>query len=99
MCSKCWAVSLPPAVVFVTAYDQFALRAFEAGALDYLLKPFDDARFTRALERAKQQLAGHRNPAPHPDRLRHQGNRAGLVCADDVISTGSRPLTITPVCM
>ena len=60
---------LPPAVVFITAYDQFALRAFEAGALDYLLKPFDDARFARALERAKQQLASHRNPAPHPDRL------------------------------
>ena len=40
---------VPPAVVFVTAYDQYALRAFEAGALDYLLKPFDTARFERAL--------------------------------------------------
>jgi len=48
---------VPPAVVFVTAYDQYALRAFEAGALDYLLKPFDDARFRRALERAKATLA------------------------------------------
>jgi two-component system, LytTR family, response regulator len=48
--------SLPRAVVFVTAYDQYALRAFEAGALDYLLKPFDDARFDRALSRAKQQI-------------------------------------------
>ena len=36
---------LPAAVVFVTAYDQYALRAFEAGALDYLLKPFDNQRF------------------------------------------------------
>ena len=35
---------LPAAIVFVTAYDQYALRAFEAGALDYLLKPFDNAR-------------------------------------------------------
>jgi two-component system LytT family response regulator len=33
-------------IIFVTAYDQYALRAFEAGALDYLLKPFDDARFS-----------------------------------------------------
>src|SRR5215475_11322164 len=36
---------LPPTIIFVTAYDEYALRAFEAGALDYLLKPFDDARF------------------------------------------------------
>ena len=47
---------LPPAVVFVTAYDQYALRAFEAGALDYLLKPFDNARFDLALYRAKQRI-------------------------------------------
>jgi two-component system LytT family response regulator len=42
-----------PAVVFVTAYDAFAIKAFEVQALDYLLKPFDDARFMRTLERAK----------------------------------------------
>ncbi|MGB7846713.1 MAG: response regulator [Candidatus Acidiferrum sp.] len=48
---------MPAALVFVTAYDQYALRAFEAGALDYLLKPFDDARFMRALERAKERIA------------------------------------------
>src|ERR1700704_3585534 len=48
---------LPSAVVFVTAYDQYALRAFEAGALDYLLKPFDNARFERALVRAKERIA------------------------------------------
>jgi two-component system LytT family response regulator len=51
-----------PAIIFVTAYDQYALRAFEAGALDYLLKPFDDARFERALARAKERIA-HANPA------------------------------------
>jgi two-component system, LytTR family, response regulator len=48
---------LPETVIFVTAYDTYALRAFEAGALDYLLKPFDDARFHRALARAKEKLA------------------------------------------
>jgi two-component system, LytTR family, response regulator len=48
---------LPPALIFVTAYDQYALRAFEAGALDYLLKPFDNARFERALSRAKERIA------------------------------------------
>lgn len=47
---------LPAAIVFVTAYDQYALRAFEAGALDYLLKPFDNDRFERALARAKERI-------------------------------------------
>jgi two-component system LytT family response regulator len=45
-----------PAVIFITAYDQFALRAFEVHALDYLLKPFDDERFTAALARTKRAL-------------------------------------------
>lgn len=46
----------PFAIVFVTAHHQFALRAFEVGALDYLLKPFDDQRFARVLERVKKRL-------------------------------------------
>lgn len=46
----------PFAIVFVTAHHQFALRAFEVGALDYLLKPFDDQRFARVLERVKERL-------------------------------------------
>lgn len=45
-----------PAVVFVTAYDEYALRAFDVHALDYLLKPFDDDRFEAALKRAKAEL-------------------------------------------
>ena len=47
-----------PTLIFVTAYDEYALRAFEAGALDYLLKPFNDARFGRVLDRAKDRLVG-----------------------------------------
>ena len=61
---------LPPTIIFVTAYDEYALRAFEAGALDYLLKPFDDARFGRALNRAKEKLAHYLPPQPRaPERL------------------------------
>lgn len=45
-----------PAVIFVTAYDQYALRAFDANAIDYLLKPFDRERFDRALSRARRQV-------------------------------------------
>jgi two-component system LytT family response regulator len=45
-----------PAIVFVTAHDGHALRAFEINALDFLLKPFDQARFEKALERARGQV-------------------------------------------
>ena len=55
---------LPPAIIFVTAYEEYALRAFEAGALDYLLKPFDDARFARALSRAKEKIARYAQEQP-----------------------------------
>lgn len=44
------------AIIFVTAHHQFALRAFEVAAPDYLLKPFDDQRFERVLERVKKRL-------------------------------------------
>lgn len=57
-----------PVIVFITAYDQYALRAFDAGALDYLLKPFDNARFHRALARAKEKLCAAR-PASLTDRI------------------------------
>lgn len=46
-----------PAVVFVTAHEEFALRAFEMHAIDYLLKPFDTARLHKAVERARRQIA------------------------------------------
>jgi two-component system, LytTR family, response regulator len=45
-----------PMIIFVTAHDQYAIRAFDSAALDYLLKPFDDRRFAAALERAKRRL-------------------------------------------
>jgi two-component system LytT family response regulator len=48
----------PPAVVFVTAYDAYAIRAFEVHAVDYLLKPFDEERFAVALARARERLEG-----------------------------------------
>ena len=52
-----------PAVVFVTAYDEYAMRAFDAHAVDYLLKPFSASRFERALERARARL-GERRTLP-----------------------------------
>lgn len=47
-----------PLIVFVTAYDQYAMRAFEVHALDYLLKPFDDQKFERTMQRVKAQIRG-----------------------------------------
>jgi two-component system LytT family response regulator len=74
-----------PLVIFVTAYDQHALRAFQVRALDYLLKPFDRERFSEALDRARKQIEREetgdlgrrllalvkdlRRDQPRPDRL------------------------------
>ena len=52
-----------PLVVFVTAYDQYAVRAFEVHAVDYLLKPFDRERFARAVDHARAQLRREREGA------------------------------------
>lgn len=49
-----------PVTVFTTAYDQFAVRAFDAHAIDYVLKPYDEVRFKRALDRARAQVAARR---------------------------------------
>ena len=48
-----------PATIFVTAYDHFAVKAFELAALDYLVKPFDDERFEQAFRRAREMIELH----------------------------------------
>ncbi|MDP2226769.1 MAG: LytTR family DNA-binding domain-containing protein [Moraxellaceae bacterium] len=55
----------PPCIVFVTAFDHHALRAFEVNAIDYLTKPIDAARFNQAMERARQAVASR----GHADRV------------------------------
>jgi DNA-binding LytR/AlgR family response regulator len=62
-----------PLVIFVTAHDEHALKAFDAQAVDYLLKPIDDGRFASTLERARllrgtRRLPGFRASGPQPAR-------------------------------
>ncbi|MFO8098370.1 MAG: LytTR family DNA-binding domain-containing protein [Salinibacter sp.] len=52
-----------PVTVFVTAYDQYAIKAFDLSAIDYLLKPFDDARFEQALDRARERVINQETDA------------------------------------
>ena len=57
-----------PVTIFATAFDEYALRAFDAAALDYLLKPFDDERFEQALDRARRAISS-RNQASLRDQF------------------------------
>ena len=75
-----------PTIVFVTAYDAYAVRAFEAEALDYLLKPFDDARFYRTLARAKERVRERRAQLAHP-RAR-LGSRVGHFLSGSIDGAG-----------
>jgi two-component system LytT family response regulator len=83
-----------PAVVFVTAYDHYALRAFEVHAIDYLLKPFSEERVGQAIERAKERL-GHPHDQPPPtlpsgDKLRAEVKRDSGPVERVLIRDGSR---------
>jgi two-component system LytT family response regulator len=55
-----------PPVIFVTAYDHFAVQAFDAHALDYVLKPFDEERFRTAVERARETILRHNGGSLDP---------------------------------
>jgi two-component system LytT family response regulator len=77
-----------PLVVFVTAYDQYALAAFDANAIDYLLKPYDQVRLSRALQRLRERLrsAPPAPPTPLPVRQLLVPERAGtrVVRVEDI---------------
>ena len=82
-----------PAVIFVTAYDQYALRAFEAHAVDYLLKPFGADRLKVALERTKERLGGG---LPPPAELAAAARPPAQYLERIVVKDGSR-VHIIPV--
>ena len=81
-----------PVIVFVTAYDQYAIRAFEAKAVDYLLKPVDDARFEATLDRVRAQIAAS-NAANQRDRLVEiiaELTGSGKLALDELLAHGSK---------
>jgi two-component system LytT family response regulator len=87
-------IGTDPAVVFVTAFDEHALRAFEVHAVDYLMKPFRVERFQAALDRAKQRIGG---TAPfRPEELIASTRTEGQFAERIVVRDGSR-VHIIPV--
>jgi two-component system LytT family response regulator len=83
----------PPAVIFVTAYDQYAMRAFDAHAVDYLLKPFHLDRFQKALERARARIGAPRLTA---SELTAAARPPGQMLERMVVKDGSK-VHIIPV--
>lgn len=81
------------AIVFVTAYDEYALRAFDIHAVDYLLKPFNAERFEKALERVHQRLGGK---LPSPAELSSSARPPAQFLERIVVRDGTR-VTIIPV--
>jgi len=77
------------AVVFVTAYDQYAMKAFDAAAVDYLLKPFDLERFRTALQRVRRRL-GEKAAQPNPADLKAAAQPPGQHARRIVVKDGTR---------
>ncbi len=74
-----------PHVVFVSAYDKYAVRAFDVAAVDYLLKPFDRERFDRALERVRAQISTPREDVHESLRELLAGVRGAQTFADRIL--------------
>ncbi len=77
------------AVVFCTAFDQYAMRAFDAAAVDYLLKPFSYARLQTALKKLEQRI-GQPRPASQSEELRSAARPAGEYLDRIVVKEGTR---------
>jgi len=83
-----------PLTVFVTAYDQYAIQAFEARAIDYLLKPIDDARFAAALTRVREHMRA-RSAATQRDRLLQiiaEITGCGEIALDELLAHGAKAI-------
>jgi two-component system LytT family response regulator len=85
-----------PHVIFVTAYDEYAVRAFELNAVDYLLKPFDDARLRHSVERARERIAGLRL-ALRADKLQALLDARGRKWPERIVVRNEERFDLVPV--
>ena len=86
-------IDQPPAVIFTTAFDEYAIRAFEAHAVDYLLKPFNQERFDKAILRWREQIAGSQKVT---NELLATASHSPAQSQRIVVKTGSK-IKIIPV--
>ena len=85
-----------PALIFVTAYDQYALAAFEVHAVDYLLKPFDQERFRKALQRALARIRLHNENAGALHRLIAEIRKEPKFLQRILVNAGTRYFFVKP---
>ena len=79
-----------PHIVFATAYDQYAVQAFEVNAVDYILKPFDKTRLARAIERVKRAQGAETSPSERLETLVSQMNTRGATPVKLVVKAQGR---------
>lgn len=86
----------PPAIIFTTAFDQYAIKAFEVNATDYLLKPFSEERFTEALNKAIKQLENKSESGKNIERLLKHADKRTDYLERVVVKIGQK-ISIIPV--
>lgn len=85
-----------PHIIFITAYDQYAIKAFEQNAVDYLLKPVDKVRFSEAIEKVKNRISAGTPPTGTPTSLLRQEHQVKSELTRVVVKKGST-INIIPV--
>ena len=80
-----------PEIIFATAYDHYAVQAFEVSAVDYVLKPFDKARIAKAIQRARKQIEAH---VPSAERLENLAGQLGSAPAQPAKPGSPQPVKL-----